>query len=91
MSSRGSATYGVAKVLTKILKPLFGKSPHHIHSSQDFVEQTNKVTLQPWECLNSYNVTALFTLVPIEPALGIIKDLLEQDNTLKERAVLPVL
>ena len=28
VSSRGLVTYGVAKVLTKILKPLVGKSPH---------------------------------------------------------------
>ena len=27
ISSRGSVTYGVAKVLTKVLKPLVGKSP----------------------------------------------------------------
>ena len=32
----------------------------------------------------------VFTSVPVEPALGIIKDLLGQDNTLKERTVLPV-
>ena len=91
VSSRGLVTYGVAKVLTKIIKPLVCKSPHHIHSTQDFVEQANKVTLLPGECLSSYDdVTALFTLVPVETALGIIKDLLEQDNTLKERTVLPV-
>ena len=90
MSSRGLVTYGVAKVLTKILKPLVHKSPHHIHSTQDFVEQAYKVTLLPGECFSSYDVTALFTSVTVEPVLGIIKDLLEQDNTLKERAVLPV-
>ena len=45
VSSRGLVTYGVGKVLTKILKPLVGKSSHHIHSTQDFVEQANKVTL----------------------------------------------
>ena len=38
VSSRALVTYGVAKVLTKILKPLVGRSPHHIHSIQDFVE-----------------------------------------------------
>ena len=70
----GSVTYGVAKVLTKILKPLVGKSSHHIHSTQDFVEQANKVALMPGECLSSYDVTALFTSVPVDPALGIIKD-----------------
>ena len=37
VSNRGSVTYVVAKVLTKLLKPLVGKSPHHIHSTQDFV------------------------------------------------------
>ena len=90
MSSRGSVTYEVAKVLTKILKPVVDKSPHHIHSTQDSVEQAKKVILQPGECLSSYNVTALFTSVPAEPPLCIIKDLLEQDNMLKERTVLLV-
>ena len=90
VSSRGSLTYGVAKLHSKILKSLVGKSPHHIHSTEDFVEQANKVTLLPGECLSSYDVTALFTSVPVEPALGIIKDLLEQGNILKERKVLPV-
>ena len=71
-----------------INKPLVGKSPHHLHSTQDFVKQTYKVTLQAGECLSSYDVTPLFTSVSVDPAMGIIKDLSEQDNTLKERAVL---
>ena len=75
--------YKMAKVLTKILKPLVGKCPHHIHSTQSFVEQAKKVTLQPGECLSSYDVTALFTSVPVDPALDIIKGLLEQDHTFK--------
>ena len=37
-SSCGLVTYGMAKELTKILKPLVGKSPHHINSTHDFVE-----------------------------------------------------
>ena len=36
------------------------------------------------------DVSALFTSVPIDPALTIIKDLLEKDTTLKERTVLEV-
>ena len=81
----GSVTYGVAKVLTKILKPLVGKSPHHIHSTQDLFEHAKKVTLMPGECLISYDFTALFTSVPVDPAIGIIKELLEKDNTIKEK------
>ena len=62
--------------------------PHHIYSTQDFVEQANKVTSLPGKCLSSYDVTTLFTSVPIDSALGMIKDLLEKDNILKERTVL---
>ena len=87
---RGSVTYGVAKVLTKKLKPLVGKSPHYILSTQDFVEQANKLTLLPREYLSTYDITALFTSVPVDPPLVIIKDLSEKDNTLKEITVLPV-
>ena len=45
VSSRGSVTYGVAKVLAKILKPLVDKSPNHIQSTKDFVDKVSKVTL----------------------------------------------
>ena len=76
--------------LAKILKPLVGKSPHHINSTQDFVEQVKHITLAPGECLSSYDVSALFTSVPVDPALNIIKDLLEKDHTLKKRTVLTV-
>ena len=82
VSSCGSVTYGVAKELAKILKPLVGKSPHHINSTQDFVEQAKHFKLEAGECLSSYDVSALFTSVPIDPALNIIKDLLVKDNTL---------
>ena len=91
VSSCGSVTYGVAKELAKILKPLVGKSPHHITCTQDFVEQAKHIKLEPGECLSSYDVSALFTSVPIDPALNIIiMHLLDKDTTLKERTVMEV-
>ena len=90
VSSCGSVTYGVAKELAKILKPLVANSPHHINSTQDFVEQVKHITLALGECLRSYDVSALFSSVPVDPALNIIRDLMEKDHTLKERTVLAV-
>ena len=90
MSSCGSVTYDVAKELTKILKPLVGKSPHHINSTHDFVEEVKQLSLEPGECLSSYDVSSLLTSVPVDPVLGVIKDLLENNPTLKVRTVLPV-
>ena len=90
VSHCGSVAYGVAKELTKILKPLVGKSSHHINSTQDFVEHAKNVTLLCGECLSSYDVSVLFTSVPADPALGIIKDLLEKDPAFEERTVMSV-
>ena len=90
VSSRGSVTYGVAKVLSKVIQPLVGKSPHHIQTTSDFVSKAKRFTLQLGECLSSYDVTSLFTSVPIDPALNVIKDVLDKDEKLKDRTVLSV-
>ena len=90
MSSCGSVTYGVAKELSNILKLLVGKSPHHINSTQDLVEQVKHITLAPGECLSSYDGFALLTSAPVDPVLRVMKDLLEKVPTFKDRTVLPV-
>ena len=51
------------------------------------MDKVSKVTLQTGQCLWSYDVTALITSVPVDPALDIIKELLEQDATLQDRTV----
>ena len=58
VSSRGSVTYGVAKVLSKVIQPLVGKFPHHIQSTSDFLSKAKGFTLQLGECLSSYDVTS---------------------------------
>ena len=73
-----------------ILKPLVGKSLHHIQSTSDIVNKVRDVTLLPGECLSSYDVMSLFTLVPHRCNTQHHKDLLEQDQTLKDRTVLLV-
>ena len=54
------------------------------------LNRSKNVTLLPGECVNSYDVTALFTSVPVNPAFGIIRDLLEKHPTFKEKTVMSV-
>ena len=80
VSSIGTVTYGTSKELSRILKPLVGKSPYHIQNTQDFIQQIEGIQLQPDQCMVSFDVKALFTSVPIQPAITIIKKLLEEDQ-----------
>ena len=62
VSSCGSVTYGVAKELTKILKPLVGKSPHHINSTHEFEEQVKHIPLALGD-----DASALMMCLPCSP------------------------
>ena len=85
VSSIGAVTYQTSKELSRILKPLVGKSPHHIHNNQDFLEHLKGIKLAPDEVMVSYDVKALFTSVPIKPALDVIEKLLKEDPGLQSR------
>ena len=90
ISSRGSATYETAKELAKILKPLVGRSPHHVQNNKDFLDSIKNIKIKPDECIMSYDVSALFTSIPIEPAINIIKKRLEEDKELNNRTSMTV-
>ncbi|XP_072030595.1 uncharacterized protein [Amphiura filiformis] len=85
VASRGSITYDTAKMVANILSPLVGKTDRHLNNSEDLVNKLSKFTLLDSECLVSYDVTALFTSVPVDETLGIIKTLLMNDSTLESR------
>ena len=90
VSSIGAVTYESAKELSKILKPLVGKSPHHVHNNQEFLQHLKGIQLGPDEVIISYDVKALFTSVPIQPGLNIIEKLLEGDPGLQQRTSMTV-
>ena len=85
VSSIGSVSYGVAKELSKIIKPLMGCSIHHVQNSTLFAEEIKKTKIQQGECITSYDVTALFTSIPVPSTLDIIRSKLEQDAELSNR------
>ena len=88
VSSIGSVSYGVAKELSKIIKPLMGCSIHHVHNSTQFAEEIKKTKIQQGECITSYDVTALFTSIPVPSTLDIIRSKLEQDAELSNRTIM---
>ena len=90
MSSKGSINYEVAKELSRILKLLVGSSPHHIKNTEDFVQQLKGITLQANEDIASYDVSALFTSVPIDPATDIIRKKTELDPELHSRTSMSI-
>ena len=90
LSSRGYVTYGVAKELAKILKPLTGNTIHHVSSSSEFTDDIKKYKLDKGECIISYEVSALFTSIPVTSALPIIKNKLEQDKELYKRTPMSI-
>ena len=73
VSSIGTVTYQTSKEVARILKPLVGKSPHHVKNTQDFIDQIKGIYLGQDQCMMSYDVKALFTSVPTTKAIIIIK------------------
>ena len=90
VSSIGAVSYETSKELARILKPLVGKSPYQVQNTQDFIQQIQGIKLKPDWCIMSYNVKALFTSVPIQPALDIIRKLLEEEWELQQRTSISV-
>ena len=90
VSSRGSITYGVAKELSHIIKPLVGQSSHHLRNTQHFIQQLQGKKLEAGDIITSYDVKALFTSVPVQPAIQIVKQRLQQDNMLPQRTSMSI-
>ena len=64
---------------------LVGKSSHHVHNNEKFLQHLKGSQLGPDKVIISYDVKALFTSVPIQPALTIIEKLLEEDSGLVQK------
>ena len=83
-------TYRLAKGLARILTPLSGQTKYTIMNSTKFMEWLREDCTGPEELMVSYYVTSLFTQVPIDEALKVVKARLTKDPTLVDRTSIPV-
>ena len=77
----GTSTYNLAKYLTKILKVYVGHSSSFVKDSKDLMDKLQSIKLQDNEELVSFDVSALFTSIPVNQALDVINQLIIQHQT----------
>ena len=90
ISSTGTVTYNTTKELAKILKPLVGMSSHNVQNTRNIVEHIKDVRLRQGECIISYDVTTLFTFVPIQPVLNIFQQRLAKEKDLQKKTCMTI-
>jgi hypothetical protein len=85
VSSIDSITYTCAKHIADIITPVVGNTSRHVKNSDQFSKLVRNFRVEHDQELRSYNVTALFTSVPVNKAVDCIRRKLEADVTLKQR------
>ena len=81
VSACGTSTYNLAKYLTKILKEYVGHTSSFVKDSKDLIDKLQSIELQDSKELVSFDVSALFTSIPVNHALDMVNELIIQHQT----------
>jgi len=73
VSNIGTPTYQLSKHLSELLNPLTGKSAHHVKNSFHSIEILKSLKIKPDDIMVSFDVVSLFTKVPVEESLTLLR------------------
>ena len=73
ISTVGSVSYSLSKFLVKLLQPLVGTIANsNVLNSVDLVNKLRNVNIEDGDCMVSFDVTSLFTNVPVDDVLNFL-------------------
>ena len=78
-------SYRFAEKLAWILTPLTGNTMQAVKNSVSSVDKIHEIKMEPQDQMISFDVTNLFTQVPMDEALRVVEKWLSADDSLKER------
>ncbi|CAG9836786.1 unnamed protein product [Diabrotica balteata] len=75
-----SPTYKLAKYLSNQFKTYTGRTSSYVRNSTHFITLISSLTVDPQDILVSFDVSSLFTNIPIHDSLVVLRDHLTNDN-----------
>ena len=85
MPYTGTPLYEVSKYVAEILKPYGKQKEQHTNNSKSFSTFIHQQNIEPDGIIVFFDVTSLYTTIPIDQALLIIEDLLQRDDKLADQ------
>ena len=86
VSNTATPLYEVTKYVAEMLKQYGKQKQLDINNSESFPTFIRQQTIEPDEIMVSFNVTSLYTTIPIDQALLVKEDLPEHDDKLACRS-----
>ena len=88
VSQINSPTYDLARYVASVLQPLVGKTPSYVKDSRHFLNTIRSIQLEQNEIMVSFDVQSLFTNVPINECLTVIREKLRKNSLSEEYIIL---
>ena len=80
LSTIGTVPYGTSEYLVEIIQPTLNKSKHRVINSYTFVQEAKTWEIYQDEVQVSYDVVNLYRSVPVDKAIRILIDTLNNDK-----------